>query len=185
MPLTGILRFEYVRKSRQVRSIVHYSLELGEPLEREVAVQLWQRAIIEEGENWQKESLDGLLLDLDEEAAAAWTVPKSGLLELDYVTFDRLFEAHYRLDLKKPDERAIACKLQVSGRGVGSHCIPATPACSHSRYGPIPLAPSLPRRQRAPRLAEEREYKATGRDCRRPPVGCTRLAMQMAFRARA
>jgi hypothetical protein len=116
VPPSGILRFEYVRKARVVRATVHYSLELSDPVEREVAVQLWQRAIVEQGENWQNESLDGMPLELDEEAAAAWTVPEGGRLELDYVTFDRLFEAHYRLDLKKADDRAIACKLQASHR---------------------------------------------------------------------
>jgi len=112
VPPSGILRFEYVRQERQVRSTVHYSLELCDPVEREVAVQLWQRAIVEQGDNWQNQTLDGEPMDLGEEAAAAWAVPEGGRLELDYVTFDRLFEAHYRLDLKEPDERAIACKLQ-------------------------------------------------------------------------
>lgn len=114
VPPSGILRFEYVRQERQVRSTVHYSLELCDPVEREVAVQLWQRAIVEQGDNWQNQTLDGEPMDLGEEAAAAWAVPEGGRLELDYVTFDRLFEAHYRLDLKEPDERAIACKLQAS-----------------------------------------------------------------------
>ena len=91
--------------------MVHYALVLDDPLQREIAIQLWHRAIIEQGENWKREELDGVPLELDEEASVSWTVPESGLLELDYVTYDRAFEAHYRLDLKKADERAIAFKL--------------------------------------------------------------------------
>ena len=77
----------------------------------QVALQLWQRAVVERGENWKHETLDGVALELDEDACVAWVVPSKGLLELDYITYEKVFEAHYILDLGERSDRAIFSKL--------------------------------------------------------------------------
>ena len=80
-----------------------------------MALQLWQRAVVEPGENWRDEKLDGRRFEMDENDAS-WTLPERGVLELDYATYQAKFEAHYRLELSKPDQRAVAFKLQERAR---------------------------------------------------------------------
>ena len=58
LPHFGLLRLTYVEHKPRKQTVVHYSLDLAEPAQREVAIQLWQRATIEPGENWQVDALN-------------------------------------------------------------------------------------------------------------------------------
>ena len=57
-----------------------------------------QLAVVEPGENWVNETLNGEHFTLDE-ADHDWVLPTTGVLALDYVTFAAKYEAAYELDL--------------------------------------------------------------------------------------
>ena len=58
LPEDGTLRLRYVDSKPKQQTTIHYSLDLAEPSQREVAISLWQRATVEPGENWMNETLD-------------------------------------------------------------------------------------------------------------------------------
>ena len=59
------------------QTTIHYSLDLAEPSEREIAISLWQRATIEPGENWINETMDGKPFQMDEDNLG-WDLPTEG-----------------------------------------------------------------------------------------------------------
>ncbi|KAL1522969.1 hypothetical protein AB1Y20_017933 [Prymnesium parvum] len=110
LPERGILRFKYSEGMKKQRTAVHYSLDLADSSQREIAISLWQKAVIEPGENWMNETLDGKPFQMDE-SNLAWDLPTEGLLEVDYVSYDMKFEAFYDLDLADLEERTICANL--------------------------------------------------------------------------
>ena len=112
VPRVGVLRFEYVTLIPEPRSMVYYKLDLSDSLQHEVALLLWQRALIEEGANWADVTLDGEPLAVDEtDHLLKWVPPSRGVLTLRYVTLDTMFEAHYKLDLEHETEHSVARML--------------------------------------------------------------------------
>lgn len=110
LPDKGVLYLTYAERLQREQATVYYELDLSEESQREVAVQLLQRATNEPGENWVNETLNGEHFTLDE-ADHDWVLPTTGVLALDYVTFAAKYEAAYELDLSVPAQRAICIKL--------------------------------------------------------------------------
>ena len=98
LPEEGILKLKYVDFQPKQQTTIHYSLDLAETSEREIAISLWQRATIEPGENWINETMNGEPFDMDE-ANLGWDLPNEGRLELDYISYEMKFEAAYELSL--------------------------------------------------------------------------------------
>jgi hypothetical protein len=65
---------------------------------QQVALQLYQRALVEWGTNWKHEQIDGVRFDVDEEEGG-WQVPSQGVLQLDYATYAMRWEQRYELAL--------------------------------------------------------------------------------------
>ena len=80
-----------------------------------MALQLYQRALIEKGTNWKNEQLDGVGFDVDEEQGG-WQVPSDGVLKLDYATYSMRWEQRYELDLSSTEQHAIASLLLERAR---------------------------------------------------------------------
>ena len=76
----------------------------------QVALQLYQRALVEHGTNWKNEQIDGERFDVDEELGG-WRVPECGVLELDYATYTMRWEQRYELDLAAAEQRALGALL--------------------------------------------------------------------------
>ena len=76
----------------------------------QVALQLYQRALVEHGTNWKNEQIDGERFDVDEELGG-WQVPERGVLELDYATYTMRWEQLYELDLAAAEQRALGALL--------------------------------------------------------------------------
>jgi len=110
LPRSGILRLEFAHTSPKPTSIVHYTLDLSWPRDREIARQLWIRALAEPGENWLNEQIDGRIFGL-QEGGSQWKLPEQGILQLDYATFQLKYEENYTLDLAKPPHRALLAKM--------------------------------------------------------------------------
>jgi hypothetical protein len=110
VPSRGVLELELETKEPRPTSIVHYALDLSKPRDRDVARQLWLRALAEPGENWLNETLNGHAFALNE-SGSVWELPEHGLLELDYATFQLRYEERYELDLSLAADRSVLIKL--------------------------------------------------------------------------
>ena len=127
VPTSGTLRLQYKQTQPRELASVHYVLDLGDAAQREVAIQLYQRALVEPGENWKGEMLDGVGFNVDEEGGRGWVVPHRGVLELDYLTFEMKFEQHYALELATPADHAVLQKLCERARAdAGDNFVNAT-----------------------------------------------------------
>ena len=67
VPTTGRLRLRYRSTRPLEQCVVHYCLELRVPSQREVALQLYQHALVERGTHWQGERIDGIPFDVHEQ----------------------------------------------------------------------------------------------------------------------
>ena len=110
LPAEGTLHVEYRRAEPAPPTTVHYKLALADSSEREVALGLWRKALVESGESWKRERLDGVRFELrhtDEQ----WVMPGSGRLELEFTSRAITYMAQYSLDLADGRHRRLAHTL--------------------------------------------------------------------------
>eukprot|EP00753_Platysulcus_tardus_P008896 PLAT169.3.p1 GENE.PLAT169.3~~PLAT169.3.p1 ORF type:complete len:1250 (+),score=474.32 PLAT169.3:25-3774(+) len=118
VPRRGLLTLDFVsaasfRAERFRQPRVHFSLDLAVAGDRWMAATLMKRAILEPGENWLNERLNGQRFEFNEKTHTMdWLDShRSGLLELDYLSTTLVHEEHYRLDLHVFNHYATAYKL--------------------------------------------------------------------------